>query len=106
MLFKFKSRATGDLVMLEPAGRRLLEVLGREPSPQGIFEVDDLPALQQRLEEAVEQDDAHWAQAQAQAQAQGQQIRKPEVTLRQRVWPMRDMMRRSHAQGESIVWGV
>ena len=106
MLYRFKSRATADLVMLEPAGRRLLEVLGREPSEQGIFELAHLPELMTRLEQAVQQDEAMWQEAEAQAQAQGQQVKKPEVSLRQRVWPMREMMRRCQAEGQPIVWGV
>lgn len=106
MLYRFKSRAAADLVMLEPAGRRLLEVLEREPADKGIFECHDLTTLMKRLEQAVEQDEAMWAQAEEQAQAQGQQIRRPEVSLRQRVWPMREMMRRCHEAGEPIVWGV
>lgn len=106
MLYRFKSQATADLVMLEPAGRRLLELLGREPSAQGILAWEDLPALIERLERAVEQDDAFWAEAQAQAEAQGQQVRRPEVSLRQRMWPMREMMRRCHVERQPIVWGV
>ncbi|MFM2069336.1 MAG: hypothetical protein RLZZ584_4245, partial [Pseudomonadota bacterium] len=39
MLYKFNSRATGDLIMTEPVGDRVLRAAGREPAPQGIFEV-------------------------------------------------------------------
>ncbi len=106
MLYRFKSRAAADLVMLEPAGRRLLEVLGREPSPQGIFEWADLPDLMQRLEQAIEQEETLLEEAERQAQAQGQSIRRPEVSLRQRLWPMREMMRRCQAEQQPIVWGV
>jgi hypothetical protein len=28
------------------------------------------------------------------------------VALRQRLWPMIEMLRRSHAQGVPVVWGV
>jgi hypothetical protein len=28
------------------------------------------------------------------------------VGLKQRVWPMVEMMKRAHAAGEPIVWGV
>ena len=45
MIYKFKSAATGDLIMLGPNGDQLLRLLGREPSPQGIFEPADMPAL-------------------------------------------------------------
>lgn len=106
MLYKFKSRAAADLVMLETVGRRLQELLGREPADKGIFEAHDLPVLMQRLEQAIEQEEAMLEEAERQAQAQGQSIRRPEVSLRQRLWPMREMMRRSHAEGQPIVWGV
>ena len=31
MLYKFKSKAAGDLIMLEPNGRRVLEIIGKDP---------------------------------------------------------------------------
>src|SRR5438128_398173 len=38
MLYKFKSKAAGDLIMLEPNGRRVLEIIGKDPAPKGIIE--------------------------------------------------------------------
>ncbi|MEY3765650.1 MAG: hypothetical protein RLZ03_609, partial [Pseudomonadota bacterium] len=29
MLYKFKSKATGDLIMLEPHGRQILSLIGK-----------------------------------------------------------------------------
>jgi len=106
MLYKFKSRAAADLLMLEPVGRRLLDILGREPLDRGIFDASDLPMLIQRLEQAIGQEEALLDQAEREAQAQGQTISRPEVSLRQRLWPMLEMMRRCHAERQSIVWGV
>lgn len=106
MLYRFKSRAAADLLMLEPVGRRLLEAIGREPAAQGIFESEHLPELIRRLEQAVQADEAHWAAAEAQAAAQGQILSRPEVSLRQRLWPMREMMRRCQAEQQPITWGV
>ena len=37
MLYKFKSKTTGDLIMLEPNGRRVLEVIGKEAGLKGII---------------------------------------------------------------------
>jgi hypothetical protein len=46
MIYKFKSKATGDLVMLGPNGDQMLRLLGREPEPKGIVEVEQLaPAI-------------------------------------------------------------
>ena len=43
MLYKFKSKATGDLIMLEPDAMRLLKIMGREDQQKGIFLVDQTP---------------------------------------------------------------
>ena len=32
MLYKFKSKITGDVIMLEPSGRRVLEIIGKDTS--------------------------------------------------------------------------
>ena len=42
MMYKFKSKASGDLLMLGPDGDRLLRLLGRDPAPSGIFGAADL----------------------------------------------------------------
>ena len=43
MIYKFKSQATGDLIMTQPVGDRVLSLIGKSPSPQGIIEVDQMP---------------------------------------------------------------
>ena len=37
MLYKFKSKATGDLIMLEPQGKHILKLIGKEASAKGII---------------------------------------------------------------------
>jgi len=50
MLFKFKSKVTGDLIMLEPDAKRLLKIMGREDQTKGIFLADQLPTAIAALE--------------------------------------------------------
>ena len=104
MLYKFKSKAAGDVIMLGPTGDRVLRLLGREPAPRGIFEVDAMPGLVDCLERAVAADE----QARRDAEAEGRDgaPRGDGVTLRQRVWPLVDMLRRCHAAREVITWGA
>ena len=47
MLYRFKSKAGADVVMLADSGEAVLRLLGREPAPQGILEVAALPGQQQ-----------------------------------------------------------
>ena len=39
MLYKFRSKAAGDVIMLGPNGDQVLRIVGRDPSSKGIFEV-------------------------------------------------------------------
>jgi len=96
MLYKFKSKATADLIMLQPHGDQLLRLIGREPAAKGIIEAADMPAAIRALQEAA---------AQAQPAAEDDRGERG-VGLKQRVWPMIEMMKRAHAAGEPIVWGV
>lgn len=107
MLYKFKSKATGDLILLEPQGRRILALIGKDAQAQGIILVDQMPAAMQRLHEAVTQEEARHQAAVAEAQARGEPLPpRPEVSLRQRAAPFIDMLRRAHAEEADIVWGA
>ena len=107
MLYKFKSKAAGDVIMMGPGGDQVLRILGREPAGKGILEVADMPAAMHALEAAVLEDDQARKQAEADAAAEGRALPASElVTLRQRAWPLLEMMRRSHAAQVEIVWGV
>jgi len=102
MIYKFKSKAAGDVIMLAASGDQVLRILGREPAPQGILEVATMPAATAAIEAAVQQDDRDREQA----AAEGQRAKPGEVTLRQRAWPLLEMIKRSQAAGADIVWGV
>jgi len=103
MIFKFKSKATGDLIMLGPHGNQLLALLGREPAAQGIIEVAAMPAALAALQAAVE---AGEAASPGTDEDTDEPTAARAVTLRQRLWPMVEMLRRAHAAGVPVVWGV
>ena len=58
MIYKFKSKAAGDVIMLGPNGDQVMRLLGREPAAKGIFEVEHMPRLIAALEHAVAADEA------------------------------------------------
>jgi len=116
MLYKFKSKATADLIMLEPNGKQILRIIGKGPSPKGILEVAEMPSAIEALRQAVQQEEDTQAQANAQntkdeedkkdtkiATAGGQE--RP-VSLRQRATPFIEMLQRAHKAGKDIVWGA
>jgi hypothetical protein len=107
MLYKFKSKAAGDLIMLEPNGRRVLEIIGKDPGPKGIILPQEMAAATQALEQAIEREEAEQQAAIEQAKAKGEvPPRFDQVSLRQRAVPFLDMLRRCASAGKEIVWGV
>lgn len=107
MLYKFKSKATGDLIMLEPNGRRVLEIIGKDAGPKGIILAADMPAAISALEAAIAAEESEKkAQADDAAPAASGHAPTEGVSLRQRAVPFLDMLRRSQGAGHEIVWGV
>lgn len=108
MLYKFKSPASGDVIMLAESGDQFLRLLGREPAAQGIIETAAMPAALAALEAAIKAAPASPAEADDSAATApaSDPTRDPVVALRQRLWPMVDMLRRAHAAGKTVVWGV
>lgn len=103
MLYKFKSAAAGDLIMLEPNGRRVLEIIGKDASPQGIILAEQMPAALAALAKAIADEEA----ARQAPTADGDDTHAPApVSLRQRAVPFIDMLKRCAAAGKDIVWGV
>ena len=106
MLYKFKSKATGDLIMLEPNGRRVLEIIGKDAGPKGIILAAEMPSAISALEAAIAAEEADQkAPTESAADAPAGPAREG-VSLRQRAVPFLDMLRRSQGAGHEIVWGV
>lgn len=99
MIYKFKSPATGDLIMLGAHGDQMLRLLGREPAPRGIIEPSAMPAASAALLAAITQDEAP-------PEDEDDDDRQPAVGLRQRLWPVVEMLRRAHEADAPVVWGV
>jgi len=107
MLYKFKSKATGDLILLEPQGRQFLSLIGKTIEPTGIIEPEQMPEAIRALQQAVKTEELQQAEAVAQAKAHGQTAPKFEaISLRQRTKPIIDMLERCHKADQPMVWGV
>lgn len=107
MLYKFKSKAAGDLIMLEPNGRRVLEIIGKDAGPKGIILPEEMPGAVTALQAAIAREDAEQKAASNDAKANKSVApRGDRVTLRQRAVPFLDMLRRCQKAGQEIVWGV
>jgi hypothetical protein len=106
MLYKFKSKAAGDVIMMGPTGDHILRIIGKEPAPKGIIEVADMPGAMSAIEAAIVADEAETRRAEEEARANGQTPQPRGITLRQRAWPLVEMMKLAQRDGREIVWGV
>ena len=103
MIYKFRSKAAGDVIMLGANGRQVLTLMGKAPDAKGILEPGDMPGASAALQAAIEADD----QRRAEQGATDEPGERPDaISLRQRAWPLVEMMKRAHAADEPITWGV
>ncbi len=105
MLYKFKSKNAGDVIMLEPHGRLVLEIIGKEAGPKGIILPEQMPAALLDLRAAIEQEELLERQQQL-AQNAEQKNQPPGIALRPRALPFMQMLEACHRQGDSLMWGV
>ena len=107
MLYKFKSKAAGDLILLQENGERILQIIGKDSGPKGIILPEQMPAAIAALEKAVAQAErAPPTESANDADADKDLSAADRVTLRQRAAPFIDMLKRCHQADKEIVWGV
>lgn len=111
MIYRFKSKATAELIMLGPQGDQVLRLIGKEPGPQGIIEVHQMPAAISALRRAILEDEARRAglensEHEAPQDVDGAECEPDKITLRQRAWPMVTILGTALAEHQDIVWGV
>jgi hypothetical protein len=118
MLYEFKSKAAGSVVMLGPVAERLLAVVGKEPGPKGVFTVEQMGPAIAALEVAVAREKAELAELAARGwQPEDGNEHEPDpderarraaqaVTLGQRAWPLIDLLKTARAAEQVVTWGV
>jgi hypothetical protein len=107
MIYRFKCKAAGDVLMTGPAGDELMRIIGIKPGAEGIIESAVMPAAIRAIEAAVVQDEATGEPAPMAPKLDAAAPEPAEaVSLRQRSWPLLEMMKRAKAEGQAIVWGV
>ncbi|MBS7778859.1 MAG: DUF1840 domain-containing protein [Comamonas sp.] len=113
MPYKFKSRATADLIMLDASARKLLAIVGKDADGPGIITAMQIPGALAALEQAVLAEEAQRAASgetqDADDGAQDDENDAPAgaadgVSLRQRTAPFIDMLKRSGAEGRDVTW--
>ena len=108
MLYRFKSQATADVLMLEANARQLLSVVGKTAGAQGIFTIEQIPAAISALEAAVRhENESHRHNHDALAsEGHDETAEREHVSMHQRAAPLIDMLKRSIAEDKEVTWGT
>lgn len=106
-LYRFKSRETADLIMLEPHGKRILDLLGKDPAQKGILLPQDMPAAIETLRAAAQSEEEAHKRMREEAEAAGEPPPQfDSVSLRVRCAPFVEMLQRCIKADVELVWGV
>ena len=103
MLFTFRSDASGDLLLLGDAAKKLLAIIGKDPEDtKGIVTVPQLPNAIALLRAAIEEDRARQAERDKQREEDAEESEADReagrtgmaapVSLAQRAWPLLEML--------------
>lgn len=110
MIVTFQSKASGDVIMFGDVAHKMMEIMGKEASDQGIVTVEQLPAALASLKAAIAADReerkglAEEDLPQLEQAANGGS--RPYVSLSQRATPLVELLEWSLKKKVPVVWGV
>lgn len=101
MLVRFRSDA-GDIIMFGDVAVTLLRMMGQSGAVPGAILAYDIPAALARLQSAIDgQRDAPSPDSGA-----AQDERDPPVSLRQRAFPLIELLQRAIRKNVDVIWQV
>lgn len=108
MLYRFKSQATADLVMLVADAQGALRLIGKDLTPEGVISPDQLPLAIDILQHAWREDHALRLREEAYAPEQLDEPddANPDVRLSQRLVPLVNMLELANKAQVAVVWSA
>ncbi len=105
MLVRFVSSETGEVLMYADVAKVLLEAIGKETTARGAFLTEQMLPAAQALRDAVRRSEALQPPEDEEDEDEKKK-KEPVVGLRQRAWPLIDMLERTAVSGPkaNIVW--
>lgn len=105
MLVRFESSETGEILMYADTARALLQAIGKQTTARGTFTQPEMQPAAAALRLAVAQ--ANEPPNDLVDEEEGERKKKqPVVYLRQRAWPLLDMLERTGHSGPDayVTW--
>lgn len=106
MLYRFKSQAAADLVMLGADAQSALRLIGKDLTTDGVISPDDLPRAIDVLQRAWREDHALRLRDGASAREPLDEIDDADtnVLLSQRLVPLVNMLELANKANAAVVW--
>jgi len=98
----FRSRAASEIIMLAETAHRLLELAGKSVADRGVITAAQIDDALARLQSAVDAEPPVAAPPADPAADPG----APPVTLRQRAYPLIEMLRAAQKRQVDVTWGI
>lgn len=108
MLYRFKSQATADLVMLHADAQAALRLMGKDITPEGVISPDQLPQAIEVLQQAWREDHALRLREDTSASERLAETddANPDVRLSQRLVPLVNMLELANKANVAVVWSA
>ena len=106
MLYRFASKATANLTVSGPVGDEFLRIIGKDPAVAGTLSVAAMPAAIQALSDALAHARASGTSTAGGTPAAEEKDDDDTVTLRQRIWPFKQVLKCAYESHEPVVWTV
>lgn len=104
MLIPFRSKAAGEFYMMDTHVQTLLSLMGKPFTAQGIIQANEVSMRLTQLQTAL----AHGTESEQQEsllnETHAESMNQP-VGLKQRAWPLIDMLTRAEKKNVDIIWG-
>ena len=107
MLYKFKSQASAEVIMLQQNAEELLKIIGKSPGATGIITAAQIPGAITALQQEIAARDTQGQGAFDDEKLDDDSAAKTDgISLRRRSAPFIDLLKQTAAAGKDVVWGV
>jgi hypothetical protein len=106
MLIPFTSKAAADFFMLQTHATPLFELMDKPLTTQGVIAANETAACLSKLQAGLANTSAVNPAAADNNSDHAHDAAEPSIGLKQRAWPLLDMLERASKKQVDVFWGV
>ncbi|HEY6895770.1 MAG TPA: DUF1840 domain-containing protein [Rhodocyclaceae bacterium] len=105
MIITFRSAAAGDVIMFGDVAKRMMELMGKRVTDEGIVTLEQLPEAIAGLRAAIAEDKARRAGLQDDDDEDRPSGAPAGVSTAQRAVPLLELLEWAQKKGKPVTWG-